>query len=347
MKKIKVSLGARSYYIYIGHDMLFQIKKILKTTNGMIITDDNVNKHWGNTISSLGLPIFSIHPGEKSKTIQMAEKIYRELLKYGLDRQSCLVAFGGGVVGDLTGYLAATYMRGISYIQVPTTVMAQVDSSIGGKTGVNLAEGKNLVGCFWQPKAVIVDVKFLNTLPEKEIKNGLAEVIKYGVIKDKKLFEYLEKLQNKIFCIKPELWMPIITKCATIKAHIVGHDELERKGLRVILNYGHTIGHAIESSYAYSGITHGEAVAIGMIVASKLSNYLGYLKKQDVDRQINLINDLISPNTSVSLDKIIERIRYDKKVSNGKLRFILAKKIGNVFVSDKVTKKDIKTVLGT
>lgn len=309
--------------IYIGHN----IKKILPTGKGVVITDRNVNRYWGKEIKALGLPVYVIPPGERSKSLKMAERIYKALLRFGLDRQSFLVAFGGGVVGDLTGYVAATYMRGISYIQIPTTLMAQVDSSIGGKTGVNLPEGKNLVGCFWQPEAVFIDIKFLNTLPKRELKNGLAEVIKYGIIKDKKLFEYLGK--------KKFNWKFIISRCARIKADIVRRDERETKGLRTILNYGHTIGHAIETSNKYKGITHGEAVAIGMKLAARISNKLGYLSNRDMTRQINLIDTFVAPRKVVPDTTFI---RYDKKAVAGRLRFVLADRIGHVFVTDKVPK---------
>lgn len=306
--------------IYIGRN----IKKILPKGKGVVITDRNVNRYWGKEIKALGLPVYVIPPGERSKNLKMAEKIYKALLRFGLDRQSYLVAFGGGVVGDLTGFAAATYMRGISYVQVPTTLMAQVDSSIGGKTGVNLPEGKNLVGCFWQPESVFIDIKFLSTLPKKELKNGMAEVIKYGIIKDRKLFEYLEKGGRSLFYI--------VTRCAKIKAEIVKRDERETTGLRAILNYGHTIGHAIEASNRYKGITHGEAVAIGMKYAAKISNKLGYLSNRDMNRQIDVINNLCGTFKS----GLFSDIKYDKKAVGGRLRFVLADRIGHVFVTDKV-----------
>lgn len=337
MRTVKVKLGERSYYIYIGYNVLNKLKSMLPKGRGMVVTDDNVKKYWGREIKKLGLPIFPIKPGEQSKTFKTAEKIYKEMLRHGLDRHSYLVAFGGGVVGDLAGFAAATYMRGIQYIQAPTTVMAQVDSSIGGKTGVNLPEGKNLVGCFWQAKFVFIDIKLLNTLPEKEIRGGLAEVVKYGVIKDRKLFESLEKNKNRILNINPKLWMPIVFNCAKIKADVVSHDERETEGLRVILNYGHTIGHAIEASNKYKNISHGEAVAYGMIKAAELSNKLGYLSEGEKNRQINLINSLTLQNRTVQFCKVRDALRYDKKAKDGKLRFVLADRIGHVFVTDKVT----------
>lgn len=327
MHKIRVKLGDRSYYIYIGKKILLQLGEMLKGERGAIITDKNVYKYWGKEIKKLKLPVYVIQPGETQKSLYMAERIYKALLKFGLDRQSMLVAFGGGVVGDLAGYVAATYMRGISYAQIPTTLMAQVDSSIGGKTGVNLPEGKNLIGCFCQPKFVFIDTNLLRTLPKRELKSGLAEVIKYGVIKDKQLFEYLEKNKQEKYN-----WQYIIKRCARIKADIVSRDERETKGLRMILNYGHTIGHALESSSKYKGITHGEAVAQGMIAAAKISNKLGYLSLKDTVRQINLIKTLVAQSRTV----LFRDIRHDKKAVCGKLRFVLADRIGHVFVTDKV-----------
>jgi 3-dehydroquinate synthase len=345
MKEIKVNLGTRSYNIFVGYNILSKLKNMLSGSNGMIITDRNVFKYWKREIQSLNLPVYSITPGESSKNLKYAEMIYKEMLKRGLSRKSFLVAFGGGVVGDLTGFIAATYMRGISYIQVPTTLMAQTDSSIGGKTGVDLLEGKNLVGSFYQPEFVFIDIKLLSTLPRKELKSGMAEVIKYGVIKDKKLFEYLEQKGINLLNIKSKLWMPVIERCAKIKADIVSKDERETKGLRAILNYGHTIGHAIEAVNKYSSITHGEAVARGMLYAGILANKFGYLSDKDMKRQNDLINLLINPQAAVSYPKIIKHLKYDKKNIQDKIRFILADRIGHAFVSDRVKESDIREAI--
>lgn len=336
MKTIKVNIKERSYNIYIGYNILSQLKNMIEGRNGMVITDHNVLRYWGKNIKVLNLPVYSIFPGESSKNIRTAEKIYKKMLENGLNRHSYLIAFGGGVVGDLTGYVAGTFMRGISYIQVPTTLMAQVDSSIGGKTGVDLPEGKNLVGCFWQPKFVFIDIKLLSTLSRKELKSGLAEVIKYGVIKDKKLFEYIEKKGIEIFDIKPEMWISVVFRCAKIKADIVSKDERETKGLRAILNYGHTIGHAIEATSQYKGITHGEAVARGMMFAAKLANNLGYFSDRDAERQNDLIEELISPRGEIFYPALAKYMKHDKKNIGNKLRFVLADRIGHVFVTDKV-----------
>ncbi len=341
MKTIKVNLKERSYNIYIGHNILSKLKNMLPADTGMIITDDNVLKFWGKYIKRLGMPVFSIKPGESSKDIKTAERLYKVMLDNGLNRKSFLVAFGGGVVGDLTGFVASTYMRGIPYIQVPTTIMAQVDSSIGGKTGVNLPHGKNLVGCFHQPKFVFIDIMFLKTLSLKEIKSGLAEVIKYGIIKDKKLFDYLEGKGSDLLKIESKSWEQIVYKCAKIKADVVSRDEKEIKGLRAILNYGHTIGHAIEAVNKYRGITHGEAVAEGMIFAGILSNRLGYFSFKDMTRHNNLINRLICGNKKIFYSNVVKHIKYDKKNIGNKIRLVLADSIGHVFISDKVNSGDI------
>jgi 3-dehydroquinate synthase len=332
MKKIRVNLGERSYNIFIGYDVLSRLKAMLPDGNGMVVTDSNVLKFWGKDIKRLGLPVFSITPGESSKKLKTAEKIYSAMLKNGLNRKSFLVAFGGGVVGDLAGFAASTYMRGIPYVQVPTTLMAQVDSSIGGKTGVDLPQGKNLVGCFCQPLFVFVDIKLLKSLPLKELKSGLAEVIKYGIIKDEKLFSFIEEKASDLFNIESEMWEPIVSRCAKIKADIVSKDERETKGLRAILNYGHTIGHAIEAVNQYRGVTHGEAVARGMICAGILANDLGRFSDKDLQRQNDLINQLVCSDKKISYSGIAKHIKHDKKNIGNKIRFVLADKIGHVFL---------------
>jgi len=344
MKQIRVSLKERSYPIYVGYNIMPRLKKLLSSGKGVIVTDKNVNSLWGKEIRSLGLPVCVIPSGERSKCLSEAENIYRKLLEYGLDRHGFIVAVGGGVVGDLAGFVASTYMRGVSCVQVPTTLMSQVDSSIGGKTGVNLPEGKNLVGCFWQPKFVFIDVRFLTTLPKKELKSGLAEVIKYGVIRDNKLFRELENYADELYTIEPKMWIDIVSRCAKIKADVVSRDERETKGLRVILNYGHTIGHAIESALLYKGVTHGEAVAIGMVLAAKLSNSLGYLSDEDTHRHNLLIDSLLSIDREIDFKDIEGYLKRDKKAKDGKVRFVLADKIGHVFVKDGINSTDLMKI---
>ena len=360
MKRINVALGERSYPIYIGYNIFSQLPKLLQGIKGkgIIVTDHTVKRLWGPRIerilrkSGLKMPIFSIKPGEASKSLDTAERIYHFLLKNGIDRKGFIIAIGGGVVGDLAGFVAANYMRGISVVQIPTTLMAQVDSSIGGKTGVNLNEGKNLVGSFWQPKFVFMDIQTLTTLPKRYLRAGIAEVIKYGVIKDKTLFLLLEKKLATLLEVKKDIWQSIIWRCAKIKADVVSKDECETKGLRVILNYGHTIGHAVESLTKYHRFSHGEAVALGMVAVAKLAHKMGYLGQKDLDRQICLITGLGLPVDIRDIcrgkkykENIIKKLKYDKKNKDGKIRFVLARRIGEVIVANKIKDKDIKAVL--
>ncbi len=345
MKKIRVALTGRGYNIYTGYNILARLGKIMPCKRGAIITDRKVKRIWGRAVDALNLPLYSLAPGERSKSLDTAKQVYRQLLKWGLDRNSCLIAFGGGVVGDLTGFVAATYMRGIKYIQVPTTLMAQVDSSIGGKTAVNLPEGKNLVGCFYQPEFVLSDVKVLSTLNESELKNGLAEVVKYGMIKDKGLFEYLEQKGSRVLSMKAKEWEMIVARCAAIKAGIVTRDEKETRGIRDVLNYGHTIGHAIETAGKYRRINHGKAVAAGMIYAGKLAVRKGFLSTDNCRRQDNLIAKLIGPG-KVNLDEdILDRIKYDKKRTEDKTRFVLADRIGHVKTGCRIKEEELKELM--
>jgi 3-dehydroquinate synthase len=270
------------------------------------------------------------------------------LAAHRLERKSFIVALGGGVVGDLAGFIAATYLRGIDFVQVPTTLLAQVDSSVGGKTGVNLRAGKNLVGAFYQPRLVLCDLATLKTLPEREFRAGLAEVIKYGIIFDAKLFARLERDLPKILQRDAGTLSEIIARCCEIKAEIVSQDETET-GPRAILNFGHTIGHAIENSFGYGKFLHGEAISIGQVAAAKLSqNTLG-LPNRDVDRIEKLFKRVGLPTriiiTSAQRRKLFAAILLDKKVSGGEIKFVLAKKIGKVVWAQKVPMKLIESVL--
>jgi len=343
MKIIKVNLGKRSYDIMIGKDILsnFDFTKLC-SKKCAIITDSNTRKLYSenleNLLNSTGYDakLLEFPAGEKSKTWEMAGKLGRKLAKEGFDRSSTIIAIGGGVTGDLAGFVASVYQRGIGFVQIPTTLLAHVDSSIGGKTGVDIPEGKNLLGTFHQPKAVIIDIKTLETLPEKEIRNGFAEIIKYGMISDKKLFSYLEAN----ITIRPDgFYSHIIERSCRIKADIVEKDEREGE-LRKILNYGHTIGHAIEA-YENFKISHGEAVALGMVYEAKIANMLGFLDKDSLKRQNKLIKAAGLPTeyNFRNPDKIIEIMRKDKKSKNGRLYFALPEQIG------KIKKENNKTAL--
>ena len=277
------------------------------------------------------------------------ETVYKNknLLKNKYSRDCCLLAYGGGVIGDITGYVAATYLRGVNFIQVPTTLLSMVDSSVGGKTGVNHSLGKNMIGAFYQPQSVIIDLDSLKTLPKKQFNAGMAEVIKYGVIYDKQFFEWLEKNKKKIISLDRVSLAKIIATSCKIKAEIVAKDEKE-SGIRAILNLGHTFGHAIEKNIGYGRWTHGAAVACGMVIASELSEKLGKLSKNDLSRIKNLLSyfDLpIKLPKKINASKLYEAMKNDKKVLNNKIRLIIPKKIGECFISDKVSKSNILKTL--
>ncbi len=297
-----------------------------------IITDSNVEKLYAKDLEKklnqdgVISEIFSFPAGETSKTFATVISLGRKMIKSGFGRNSLIIALGGGVVGDIAGFLASIYERGIKFVQIPTTLLAQVDSSIGGKTGVDTPEGKNLLGTFYQPQTVICDINFLSTLPKKEIKNGWAELIKDGMIKDNRFFEFLQKKHSSL---DEKDLAAIITSAVGIKAKIVSQDERE-SGERIILNYGHTIGHAIETIENYK-ISHGEAVALRMIYEGKISSLLGYLTAADLKKQNELILSVGLPvNYRGNIDKLIEIMRRDKKALDSNPHFVLPIKIGAV-----------------
>lgn len=318
-----------------------------------IITDSNIAKTYGKNLlnglknKNINAHLISFPAGEKSKTRKTKEKLEDEMIKRALGRDTCIIALGGGVVGDVAGFVAATYMRGIPYIQVPTTLLAMVDSSIGGKVAVDTGHAKNVIGAFYQPKKVIIDLNFLKTLQKNELSNGLAEMIKHALIKDKDFFHFLEKNIGKILKLDPDVLKTAVKRSCEIKASVVMQDEKE-KGIRRILNYGHTIGHAIESALSYK-ISHGNAITIGMSYAAKLSAKLGFLHEGSVIRQNNLLEyaGLLHKLSHHKLKprSILEHVQYDKKIVNGKLNFVLLNSIGDAFVSDKVAMEDIKNII--
>ncbi len=278
--------------------------------------------------------------------MRAVERLCRVLTRAGADRRALIVAVGGGVVGDVGGYVAASYLRGVALVHVPTTLVAQVDSSVGGKTGVNLPEGKNLVGAFYPPRLVIVDYDLLRTLPEREYRSGLAEVIKYGVIADRKLFVFLEKNMEKVLRRDRAALDYLIPRCVEIKAEVVGRDEREA-GLREILNFGHTFGHALESVTRYRRYLHGEAVAWGMMVAALLGREMGINGPNEVARLVSLVRALVPlPEwPRVPVTRMVEAMRADKKTQAGKLRFVLSRRIGEAHTSDAVPLEAVKHVL--
>ncbi len=275
--------------------------------------------------------IITFNKGEKSKFLKTIEALSEEMIKKGFDRNDAVIALGGGVVGDIAGFLAAVYMRGIPYIQVPTTLMAMVDSSIGGKTGVDLKVGKNLIGTIHQPRAVFMNLKYLKNLPEKHIKNGLAEVIKYGVIKDRRLFKFIEQNTEKILKKDPITLKHVVEKSAKAKAKIVQNDEKEgSKGQRILLNYGHTYGHALERLSNYK-LLHGYAISIGMVIANKMAVEKGLLKQKHADRIKKLLKDSGLPITSMK-KPTKQDLLSDKKKEGDYMKFILPTKIGKAII---------------
>jgi 3-dehydroquinate synthase len=353
---LKVNLPFNAYEILIGQNWINALPEYLSSLNkastSILISDNNVFPLYGEKVlqilhaAGFQVKFAIIEAGEENKNLATLEFLYNKMLDYGLDRNSSVIALGGGIVGDVAGFAAATYMRGISCLQIPTTLLAQVDSSIGGKTGVNLTKGKNLVGAFHQPKLVFIDIDFLKTLPKKEFLTGLAEIIKYGIIWDNDLFTYLETHQEQILANHSPALMHIIKHCCAIKAEIVSNDEKEA-GLRALLNLGHTFGHAFETLTNYSQFTHGEAVAIGTVYAARLANHLGYLPSNDKDRILKLISSFGLPTDYGTLNKnaILQQMYKDKKSSGGKLKLILPEAIGKSDIFSNIDETAILKIL--
>jgi len=355
MKTIRVNLSANSYNIHIDNGILERVGDTLvkeKTPcKTLLITDKNIEKVYGSIVmeslkrNKFDVRLVTLKPGEEQKTLETACILYDTCFDHKLDRNSLIVALGGGVVGDISGFVAATFMRGIPFIQVPTSLLAQVDSSIGGKVAVNHPKGKNMIGSFYQPKAVFVDTDTLSTLPAPELVAGLMEVIKYGVIKNAELFEYIEKSLYDILQLNHNALLKIIATSCQIKANVVEEDEKE-KHLRAILNYGHTIGHAIETVTNYKKYRHGEAVAIGMLYATRIAIDMRLADNTVFERQLSLIKRLGLPlQTGLKPEEIVKTLYADKKVIAGRLRFILPTKIGEVIISDQVTEEMLYRIL--
>lgn len=359
MRTVKVNLDKKSvssYEIRIGKDildrMLLLTAKNHKAGRYAVITDDCVGKLYGKQflagLKDIGLnaSLIDFPAGEASKNMNTVMEIAGKLMESGADRETCLLALGGGVVGDITGFVASIFMRSVPYIQIPTTLVAQVDSSIGGKTGIDLPHGKNLLGTFYQPRAVFANLSFLDTLPEKEFNNGLAEIIKYGMIDDEKMFRNLETNMDAIKLKDPKLLLNIVESCCQIKKSIVEIDEKEQ-GLRRILNLGHTLGHALETISQYT-VTHGEGVGLGLIGAALISEKTGYLKSDETKRIKALVRAAGLPfriPNSLDSDKIIARLKMDKKKKGDMVHFVLLKKIGMPFIDGDIDPKIIAAVI--
>ncbi len=358
MRTVNVPLGNRSYEIRIGGGLLATLggrcARLKLGPRCAIITDTNVGKRFAkpafNSLARAGFSpaLIVVPPGEGAKSLKSVQSCYDQLAVHRLERKSFIVTLGGGVVGDLAGFVAATYLRGLAFVQVPTTLLAQVDSSVGGKVGVNLKAGKNLVGAFYQPRLVLCDLDTLQTLPEREYRAGLAEVIKYGIIYDARLFAQLERDFPKLLRRDQPTLAAVVARCCEIKAEVVGQDETEG-GVRAILNFGHTIGHAIEAICGYGKFLHGEAISIGQVTTVKISRRLPGLSKRDADRIINLFKRAGLPTqirlNSVQRRKLFAAMRLDKKVRAGEARFVLAEKIGKVVWGRRVPEVYIREAL--
>jgi len=355
MKKVTVGLGKNSYEIHIGPGIIAQVGHWLKE-NGfsdklIIITNPVVKQLYGEVLeqnlSKAGFKVrmLLVPDGEKQKSLETAGGLYHELSDSYAERTTPILALGGGVIGDLAGFVAATYLRGVPLVQIPITLLAQGDSSIGGKVAVNHDQMKNKIGAFYQPRLVISDVSTLRTLPPKELSNGLAEVIKSAAIRDKKFFTYLEENLDAIKSLDVRHLEEMVFQTAKIKVEVVEEDEKDL-GLRNILNYGHTVGHGIESAADFR-LGHGESVAIGMLAAARISNRLGILDISEVKRLRSLAGraNLATEMPDLDLNRVTQAMSHDKKVVGGRIRFVLLKAIGDAFITDEVNPSLVEQVL--
>jgi 3-dehydroquinate synthase len=356
MQTLHVDLGPRSYPIYIGHQILSTVGRILRDheipSPVVVVTDRIVGKlYLPQVTNSLMHHSFSIHPivittGERQKSLRTANRIFTDLIKNRIGRNSTIAALGGGVVGDLAGFVAAAYLRGVALVQIPTTILAQADSSVGGKVAVNHPLGKNMIGAFYQPRCVISDVDVHRTLPAREVVCGLGEVIKFSIIADAKLFEFIEQHIDDLLRVDSDALISVIHRCCKIKADIVSKDEVE-KGERVVLNYGHTVGHALEAAGEYKGYKHGEAVLLGMWVENIVARRRGLMRKETYQRVQRLLGRLLPriPCSNVRAKDALAAMSIDKKVHDGKIRMVLAKQIGEVRVVEGIGKDEILSAL--
>lgn len=358
MNEVRVSLGERSYSIHIGNHILQTIGEKMKpfpfSKNVLIISDTNVAPLYMDIVKeSLQQAGFTPHTaivaaGEKSKAFATAENLFTICIEAGLDRKSPIVALGGGVIGDLAGFVAATYLRGVPFVQIPTSLLAQVDSSVGGKVAVNHPLGKNLIGAFYQPKLVLIDTDTLTTLPERELSTGLAEVIKYGLIADKELFDYLSKHSEEVLSLDKDAIRHLVTRSCEIKADVVERDEKE-SSLRMILNFGHTAAHAIEANTGYLVYNHGEAVAIGMAAAARISKACGYLDEETVHAIEQQIVQYQLPLTASNCteQELYDLLYHDKKMIGGKLNWVLLTAVGSTQIRSDIKEDMIHQALAS
>ena len=357
MQSIAVPLKTNAHKIVIGHNILAKLGAKLKTLkigkDAIIITNPVINKYHGKALiaglkrSGFSVKVCEVPPGERSKSAKSAFRLIETIARYDCFKNVFVIAFGGGVVGDLAGYVAAAYKRGIPYVQVPTTLLAQVDSAIGGKVAIDLAVGKNLAGAFYQPKIVWSDVSVLSTLTKRQIRNGLAEVVKYGVIEDQKFFKYVETNYTKLLNCDPKALSYVVGHSSHIKKDVVVADEKDTKGVRAILNFGHTVGHAIEAAGKYSQYHHGESIALGMRVAADISRQKKLCKASDVAALNKLLSLIGLPEhiQRIKTADIFSHMKHDKKFLSGKNRFVLMQRIGKVKVLEGIKPAVIKKAI--
>lgn len=346
MRTVRVNLEERSYDIYIGSGLLAKLgdylREVVQAKKAFVISDENVFKHYGKTAvetlkkSGYEVSYEVVPPGEKSKSLEAASRIYDRLYDTKIDRSDVLIGLGGGMIGDLTGFVSGTWLRGVPFVQVPTTLEADIDASVGGKTAVNHPNGKNLIGVFNQPRMVLMDTDALKTLSDRDIRAGLAESIKHAVIRNAEFFEFHRKNVKKILSLDESLLEDLLARNCGIKAEVVSADERE-ESLRAILNFGHTIGHAIESSGQFE-LRHGEAVALGMVGAGFIAAAKGIFSQEEFQAMENLISDFELPCrcSGLDFDVLDELMKRDKKVKAGKLRFVLPTSIGKIEITDEV-----------
>ncbi|NQU73700.1 MAG: 3-dehydroquinate synthase [Candidatus Omnitrophica bacterium] len=355
MKVMKVRLKEKSYNIVVGNNIVRFFVDYLRKVNigrhAIIVTTPVINRLWGKKLLGLlqrggfNVRVEEVADTEKSKSTSTCLALLNRIANYGKSKKVFIIAFGGGVVGDLAGFAAAIYKRGVPYIQLPTTLISQVDSSIGGKVAIDLKVGKNLIGAFYQPRLVFSETTFLKTLPDKEIKNGFSEIIKYGIIKDKKFFKFLEDNVEKVLMLDKKVIQFVLERASQIKANVVQKDEFDKLSVRAILNYGHTIGHAIETASGYSKrYTHGMAISIGMIAANFISQRMGIISKSECSRIEDLLKRAGLPVRAkgIAPSKVYEAHLYDKKFTHGTNRFVLPVSIGRVKIVEGVSEALIK-----
>lgn len=359
-KKLNVKLSDRSYPIFIGNKLIIKPDvwwPNIKAGKAFIITDSNTCDLYAGILQSViktDVAIYKVAAGEKSKSFEEYQNILEWMIGNGLNRQSIVFALGGGVVGDLAGFVSATAMRGIKFIQIPTTLLAQVDSSVGGKTGINSRLGKNLIGAFYQPQVVVIDTETLKTLPRREMLAGYAEIVKYGLLGDSRFFKWLEENGAKVVAGEEDAVAYAIEKSCSMKAEIVRQDEFEETGLRALLNLGHTFAHALETACKYDGrLLHGEAVGIGLVLAARLSAKLKYISGDDAVRvekhlkAVGIMTEIrdVKLDTTISAEEILNLMRKDKKATDQGLVFVLLNKIGRAKLDTNVPEDIVLDVI--